>query len=150
MASYWYADSHDAERWHPVKDATTLEEAIKQARWADGGEIGEGAPFVVADANQQAWRFSCFDDVADQFDSSNEELGDMDGDPTPAVHAGVAKMAGGPPLTALKVHLEAALEAWVRANGNPMAWALQFNTYHDVPATAAWHAAEQAVGPDTT
>ncbi len=141
--AYWYADSPDAERWQPLK-ADTLADAIAEARHVDGGEISEGSPFNIAVADKQPWRFDCFDRIDEEFDNSNEELGDGDGDP-PSVDAGLC-VHGSSAKPALLKHLEAALESWVRENGNPSAWSLNFTEAHDVPATAEWHAAQQAAG----
>lgn len=136
---WWYADSQDAERWHT--GGATKEDAIATAR---AETFTDGEPFTVAEADQQPWRFDCFDQLDYEFDGANEELGDGDGDP-PSIDAGIATMRGGV-RDEVRKHLEAALEAWVREHGKPTAWALNFSAYHDVPATAAWHEQEQAGG----
>jgi hypothetical protein len=137
------AESVEAERWIPVQ-ADGLADAIAAGR-ADGSwGVDEGAPFVVAEADQQMWRFDCFDRLDEEFDGANEELGDGDGDP-PSIDAGIATAKGGIDSGLLK-RLEATLADWVAENGKATAWSLLFKAYHDVPATAAWHEREQASG----
>lgn len=138
--AYWYADSEHAERWHPLA-ATSLDEAIEAARHDGLHDVDRGAPFVVAEADPQTWRFDCFDRIDEEFDGINEELGDGDGDP-PSIDAGISTHKAGMPkdLTDL---LEATLRTWVEQNGKPTAWALSFSAYHKVPATEEWHRREQ-------
>jgi hypothetical protein len=138
---WYYADSEEAERWHLVS-ASNLDEAIAAARYDGLCGADEGAPFVVAEAEQQSWRYDCFDDLSDAFDCANEELGDGDGDP-PSIEAGLATKVG--VKGQVEKLLQATLRGWVEANGKPAAWSLIFKDYHRVPATEEWHRREQGI-----
>ena len=136
--AWWYAEAHDGHRWTGPYDSK--EEAIDVGR--DEG-FEDGGPFTVAEASQSSWRFDCFDRIDEEFDGANEELGDGEGDP-PSIDAGMSDHRAGLKDDLRKL-LEATLEAWVREHGKPTAWALEFTSYVDVPATEEWHKREQGI-----